>query len=227
MPAEIVEYTDREALALGLAGKVAQELGDALAAKGRATLAVPGGTTPGPFLAGLCLQAIDWDQINVMLTDERFVPETSDRSNTRLLRDTLLQNYAAAARLVPFYAQADQPEDVIEALKTRIVSALPLDVCVLGMGADMHTASLFPGADLLDQALAKDAPSLLPMRAPGAPEPRLTLTAPVLAAARHCHILITGAAKIEALEQALQPGPVAEAPIRVVLARPVTVHYAA
>lgn len=227
MPAVIEEYPDREALALGLATRVARELGDALAAKGRASLAVPGGTTPGPFLTGLSLQPIDWAQVNVMLTDERFVPESSDRSNTRLLRETLLQNNAAAARLVPFYAKADQPEDVLTNLTERIVPALPLDVCVLGMGEDMHTASLFPGADLLDEALSDAAPALLPMRAPGAPEPRLTLTAPVLKASDHCHLLITGEAKMAALKKALEDGPATEAPVRAILSRPVTVHYAA
>ncbi len=224
----ILHYDDREALALDLAEIVAGELSAAIAEKGRATLAVPGGTTPGPFLAGLSLERIAWDKVSVMLTDERFVPESSDRSNTRLLRETLLQNEAAAAHLVPFYAPADAPEDVLDQLTGAVEAALPLDVCVLGMGADMHTASLFPGADRLDEALSEDAPLLLPMRAPGAPEPRLTLSAPVLRAAGALHLLITGAEKQLALERALGSGPAAEAPVRAILngPTPVTVHYA-
>ncbi|MEM7615900.1 MAG: 6-phosphogluconolactonase, partial [Pseudomonadota bacterium] len=104
----------------------------------------------------------------------------------------------------------------------------PLDCCVLGMGEDMHTASLFPGADRLTEALAPDAPPLLPMRAPGAPEPRLTLTAPVLRASRALHLLITGAAKQLTLEKALNDQPTSEAPVRTVLTAPtpITVHYA-
>lgn len=223
----IEEYADRDILAKALADRVADELRAALSEKGQATLAVPGGTTPGPFLTALSAQPLDWAQVRVMLTDERFVPETSDRSNTRLLRETLLQNAAGAAQLVPFYSPAGQPEDVLDDLTAAIRAALPLDVCVLGMGADMHTASLFPGADRLEDALAPDAPLLLPMRAPGAPEPRLTLTAPVLQAAGHRLILITGAAKLDALHIAVQDGPIAEAPVRAVLSRPVTVHYAA
>lgn len=224
----ILHYSDREALALDLAEIVARELGDAIAARGRATLAVPGGTTPGPFLAGLSLQRIDWDRVTVMLTDERFVPETSERSNTRLLRETLLRNAAATACLVPFYSEADAPEDVLDRLLGDVVAALPLDVCVLGMGADMHTASLFPGADRLEEALSPGADALVPMRAPGAPEPRMTLTAPVLRGAGSLHLLITGADKKRALETALSDGPVSEAPVRAILSgpTPVTVHYA-
>lgn len=164
-----------------------------------------------------------------MLTDERFVPETSERSNTRLLRETLLQNNASAAQMVPFYREADTPEDVLESLTDAISAALPLDVCVLGMGTDMHTASLFPEADRLEEGLDLDGPAiLLPMRAPGAPEPRLTLTASVLSAARNIHILITGAEKKAALEVALTEGPASEAPIRVILDAPnqVDVHFA-
>ncbi|MEO0912926.1 MAG: 6-phosphogluconolactonase [Pseudomonadota bacterium] len=224
----ILHYQSREALASDLAEIVARELSEALAAKGRATLAVPGGSTPGPFLAALSEEAVDWGKTAVMLTDERFVPESSERSNTRLLRETLLRNRAAAATLVPFYAEAAQAEDVLADLTSGLLPHLPLDVCVLGMGEDMHTASLFPGADRLAEALGPEAAPLIPMRAPGAPEPRITLSAPVLRAAGTLHVLITGAAKQAALELAMRDGPEAEAPIRAILNAPsaVTVHYA-
>jgi 6-phosphogluconolactonase len=110
----------------------------------------------------------------------------------------------------------------------RVQSYLPIDVLVLGMGADMHTASLFPGAPELAAALADDAPALLEITPPGQPEARLTLTAPVLRSASVIHILITGPEKLAALERAVVDGPVAEAPVRAVLTAPcpVTVHYA-
>ncbi len=224
----ILHYQSREDLALDLAEIVARELGDAIVAKGRATLAVPGGTTPGPFLTALSLTHIEWPKVAVMLTDERFVPETSDRSNTRLLRETLLQNNAKSATLVPFYKEAEQAEDMLAHLTAGLQPNLPLDVCVLGMGEDMHTASIFPGADRLEEALSPTAAPLIPMRAPGAPEPRLTLSAPVLRAAGTLHILITGEGKKQALETAMQEGSEAAAPIRAILNAPsaVTVHYA-
>lgn len=224
----ILHYATREELAGDLAEIVARELSEAIAARGRASLAVPGGTTPGPFLTRLGAEDVDWQRVAVMLTDERFVPESSERSNTRLLKGTIFAGPARAARFLPFYMPAERPEDVLERIGGPVAEVLPLDVCVLGMGEDMHTASLFPGADLLDKALADDAPVLLPMRAPGAPEPRLTLTAPVLRGARSLHLLITGEAKKVALEGALADGPEAAAPVRAVLRgrTPVTVHYA-
>ena len=224
---DLMQYPDREILATDLAELVADQLAEAIEARGKASLAVPGGTTPGPFLQALAQQNIAWSKVSVMLTDERFVDEESLRSNTRLLKETLLQGNAAAATLVPMVATGEAPEEVLDALMAGVNSTLPLDVVVLGMGEDMHTASLFPEADKLVQALANDAPTLLPMRADGAGEPRLTLTAPVLRAARYVHLLITGPAKLEALQKALLEGPEAEAPVRVVLARGDTeIHYA-
>lgn len=226
---DFLQYPDRETLMENIAEDVADQLAEAISLRGSATLAVPGGTTPAPFLELLSNVDIDWSKVRVMLTDERFVPETSERSNTRLLRETLMQNNAAAADLVPFYMEADTPEEVLDDLTSAIAEALPLDVCVLGMGSDMHTASLFPEADRLAEGLDADGKAvLLPMRAPGAPEPRLTLTASVLRGARNIHILITGEAKKAALEVALVEGPASEAPIRVILdaATQVDVHYA-
>lgn len=223
----LIEYSDREALFTALAEGVALELAKALAdEKARATLAVPGGTTPGPFLERLREARLDWPRVRVMLTDERWVDESSPRSNTRLLRETLLAGPAAAAELVPLYRPARTPEEVLDELAAGVAAALPITSLVLGMGEDMHTASLFPGADRLAEALSADAPPLLAMRAPGAGEPRVTLTAPVLRGARHIHLLIAGEAKRAALERACAPGPVEEAPVRIVLDR-ATVHWAA
>ena len=224
---DLMQYPDRAVLATDLAEVVADQLADAIEARGKASLAVPGGTTPGPFLKALSAQDIAWDKVSVMLTDERFVSEDSPRSNTRLLKETLLQGKAAAATLVPMVAAGAMPEDVLEALMGKLNPILPLDVVVLGMGEDMHTASLFPGADKLVEALANDASTLMPMRAEGAGEPRITMTAPVLRGAGAVHLLITGGPKLVALKRALLEGPDAEAPVRVVLARDDTeIHFA-
>jgi 6-phosphogluconolactonase len=146
------------------------------------------------------------------------------RSNTRLLRERLLIGKAARATLVPLYAPAGQPEEVLAALADGIRPHLPISVLLLGMGADMHTASLFPGADRLAEALAADAPLLLPMRAEAAGEPRITLTAPVLRGAMNIHLLITGPDKRAAAERAAHLSP-AEAPVRIILDQ-ATVHWA-
>jgi 6-phosphogluconolactonase len=141
-----------------------------------------------------------------------------------LLKEHLLRDKAAAAQLVPLYAEAATPEEQLEALSEGLAPHLPITVLLLGMGADMHTASLFPGADLLAQALAPNAPVLMALRADAAGEPRITLTAPALAGAQNIHILITGSEKREALARATQL-PALEAPVRVVLDN-ATVHWA-
>ena len=216
-------YPDRAALMQGVAAVIAGQLRAALAS-GPATLSVPGGTTPGPVFDALSGEALDWGRVAVLLNDERWVGEDSPRSNTRLLRERLLVGRAAAAQVVPLYAAAAQPEDQLAALAMGIAPHLPITVLLLGMGGDMHTASLFPGADKLAQALAPDAPVLMALRADAAGEARITLTARVLQAAAKIHILITGADKRAALERALTLPPM-QAPIRVVLDK-ATVHWA-
>ncbi len=225
---DIRSYDTREELMQSLAKTVADELRAAIEQNGSASLAVPGGTTPEPFFLNLRKQELDWDKVFILLTDERFVPESSPRSNSALIGRSLLQEHAANATYVPLYMEGDAPEEVLQDLCAGLDKAFPLDVCVLGMGADMHTASLFPGADLLAEALSDAAPALLPMRAPGAPEPRLTLTAPVLKAANAIHLLIAGEEKKVALKLAMSGQDEFEAPVRVILNRSekTTVHYA-
>ncbi|SDE39431.1 6-phosphogluconolactonase [Rhodobacter capsulatus] len=220
----LIEYPDRELMMLALADKVASQLRRALEVEDRVTLCVPGGTTPGPVFDILSGLDLDWARVWVMLNDERWVDETSPRSNTALLRNRLLRGAAALAHLVPLYAPAETPEDRLDELSRGVRAALPLTVLLLGMGADMHTASLFPGADRLAEALAPDAPPVMALRADAAGEPRITLTAPVLRAAMHCHLLITGAEKRAALERAASL-PETEAPVRIVLSN-ATIHWA-
>lgn len=224
MSFEFVEYADREMLAIDLANQIAGDLRAALVHEDRVALAVPGGTSPGAVFDDLCAADLDWSRVDVVLTDERWVPWDSPRSNTRLLRERLLVNKAAAARLLPLYATAVSPDDVLVQLESQIAPVLPLAVALLGMGADCHTASLFPGADRLESALDAHAPILLPMRAPGAPEPRVTLTAPVLNGALRKHVLIFGQDKRTAL-MAARGQDVRSAPINAVLSGAI-VHWA-
>lgn len=221
---QLETYPDREMLMLGLANVLAGQLADFLRRDGQATLAVPGGATPGPVFDTLSGVDLDWANVAVLPTDERWVPETSDRSNMRLVRERLIRGRAAQARLIPLYAPAETPEEMLTALEDGIRPHLPISVLLLGMGTDMHVASLFPGADRLDEALAANAPLILPMRAEAATEPRVTLTAPVLKGAFNIHLLITGTEKREALERA-QGLSVQDAPVRAILDR-ATVHWA-
>lgn len=221
---KINEYPDREFLMLSLANTIAGELADFLRREGRASLCVPGGTTPGPIFDTLSGVDLDWSNVTVFLNDERWVSEDSPRSNTRLLRERLLVGRAASAKYIPIHADTETPEESLDALAEGLKPHLPISVLLLGMGTDMHTASLFPGADRLEEGLSDSAPLLLPMRADAAAEPRITLTAKPLKGAISTHLLITGHEKREALLRA-EKLPVAEAPIRALLPN-ATVHWA-
>jgi 6-phosphogluconolactonase len=221
---KLIEYPDAELMMMDLGSTIAGEIEQHLLTHDTVSFAVPGGTTPGPIFDVLCgAKHIDWARVHVMLTDERWVPETSERSNTRLLRERLLVDAAAAATYLPLYGGTATPEESLAALAAGLADELPISVMLLGMGADMHTASIFPGADKLDAALHGND-LLVAMRAPGAPEPRITLSANVLKGAMNRHIVIIGKEKRDALERAKSLSP-EEAPIAAVLAGS-TVHWA-
>ena len=210
---------------MDLASILADELSEALHHEERVLFAVPGGTSPGPVFDDLCAADIAWDRVDVVLTDERWVPEDHPRSNARLIKERLLVHRASAARFIPLYTPAHDPDEVLADLESMIAPELPVAVALLGMGADMHTASLFPNAPGLNKALDPHAPILVPVFPEDQPEARVTLSARVLNGAISKHLLITGDAKRLALQEALQMDP-EEAPIKAVLDG-ATVHWAA
>ncbi|AHD09637.1 6-phosphogluconolactonase [Phaeobacter gallaeciensis] len=220
----IIEYADRDMLAIDVANQLAGDLKTHLLHHDSASFAVAGGTTPAPIFDDLCAADIDWARVRLMATDERWVPVDSDRSNARMIRERLLVNRAAAATFLPFHVPARAPEDVLAEVESQVQPELPLSVVLLGMGEDMHTASLFPGVDGLTEALAADAPVLAVMRPDSQPEPRVSLSARVLDAAIAKHLVIYGDAKREALEIAKSLPP-EDAPIQAVLSE-MTVHWA-
>ena len=220
-----VEYADADMMFLDLANVIAGELENHLLSDESATLVVPGGTTPGPIFDSLSATShIDWARVNVMLSDERWVPLDSPRSNTALVRDRLLQGPAAAANYIPLYGDAETPFDGATQLAPNVQAALPITVLLLGMGADMHTASLFPGSPELAAGLDPKAGPLIGVHVPDQPEDRITLTAPALQSAIGIHIVIKGADKRDAVERAAHLDPT-QAPIAAVLSQ-ATVHWA-
>jgi len=202
------DHPDPVTLATALAQAVAADLREALKLRGSALLAVSGGNTPRGFLRALSRERLEWSRVSVTLTDERWVAPEDARSNAALVRDTLLQGDAGQARFVPLFADAPDPEAGLAAVAARVGALpLPFDALVLGMGLDGHCASLFPGGDHLAAAMRYDAPErVLPMRAPAAPEPRITMTMSTLVATRRLYVHIEGAPKREVLRLALEPG---------------------
>ena len=220
-------FTDKQRLADALSEAVAADLKAGIAARGAASLAVSGGSTPALFFRTLSSrQDIAWDKVTVTLVDERWVDETSDRSNARLVKANLLQNQAAAATFVPLYQGGARPDVTSTAAALARVPS-PLDAAILGMGNDGHTASFFPGGDTLHEALTGEGP-VVAIEAPGAGEPRVTLTLRQLLAARALYLHIEGEEKVETLQRAEASGPVEDMPVRAILRQtqtPLTIFW--
>ena len=224
-------FDSRAGLVPALANKIADALAIAIAAQGHATLAVSGGSTPKALFAALSKVAIDWRRVTVTLVDERMVTPDSERSNHRLASLNLLQNHAAESKFVPLYSAAGSAEEAAVAASDRIDAlSLPFDVVVLGMGTDGHTASFFPEGSTLAEVTDPGCPqSVMAIEAPGAGEPRLTLTLPRIVEAGLIVLHIEGEAKQAVLERALEAGPDLDMPVRTVLHRarqPVEIYWA-
>ena len=212
----VTEHTGTTPAAI--AAHIAQALRAAIAERGQASLAVSGGKSPIPMFEALREQALDWAKVTVVLVDERVVPRDHEASNTALVAQHLLQGRAAAARFLPFFREL-APQFNAEVLDTLVIDASdrtaalpwPLDVVVLGMGEDAHTASLFPGAPGFARAIATDQ-RLAWVVPDTAPHSRLSFTLSALLAARELVLSIAGESKLavyrRAAEQANETLPI-------------------
>lgn len=225
IPMNLIEYPDREMLAMSVANVLAGELRKSLAVQDHASFALPGGTTPGPIFEMMSAVEIDWSRVHVMLTDERWVDEENAHSNARLVKNTLLTGFGAQAQFIPYYRAGLSAAEGATEVAPTLKDELPLSLLLLGMGADMHTASLFPNAQGLGEAMANDAPLLCAVQPIDQDMVRVTLPLHVLTGALSTHLVIFGDEKRGAVERA-QSLPPEEAPIGAVLAN-ATVHWAA
>ncbi len=231
MAATMHAFADGAELARTLADNVAASLAAAITARGTATIAVSGGSTPKRFFQELSTRDLDWAKVTVTLVDERFVPADNPRSNHLLVAENLLQNKAKAANFLPLYQAAASVEEAAKlASDATAAIANPFDVAILGMGGDGHTASFFPGGSNLKAALDPKTPrGIITMEADGAGEPRLTFTFSSLQDAKLLVLHIEGDSKKDVLTKAEGTGDEAEMPIRAILRRaasPVEVYWA-
>lgn len=213
------DFADDENLAPAFAEWTADKLRAAIAVRGAATLVVSGGKTPARYFEALSGMPLDWTRVAITLADERRVANDSPRSNARLVREALLRNHAMVASFTPLAdARLSESQELIAASARVANLPLPADLVVLGMGDNGHTASWFPGAAGLAEAMDPGArPLVVPIEVPDAPEPRLTLTGRVILRARAIALLIEGQDKLNTLAEALGDGPAETMPIRAVL----------
>ena len=212
------EFKSPVLLADGLALNVAKQLSDAIDARGSATLVVSGGRSPVAFFQNLAKQKLDWSKVVVTLADERWVPVEHADSNAGLLKRYLLQGPAAKAQFLSLYSATANLELAAEQADRLLAELPPIDVLILGMGDDGHTASLFPNSPNLADALKVDGTRrCYPMLAPTVPHQRLTMSRALLASAKTTVLSISGQSKLTTLSAALAGDDVAAMPIRAFL----------
>ncbi|KQB55495.1 6-phosphogluconolactonase [Pseudomonas endophytica] len=213
-------------LAEGLALRVAEQLNDAITQQGSATLVVSGGRSPVAFFQSLIKHPVDWLKVTISLADERWVPVEHADSNAGLLKKHLLQGPAAKARFIGLYNVAASLEAAAEQADHTLAELPPIDVLILGMGDDGHTASLFPNSPHLLEALnPDDARRCWPMLAPTVPHQRLSMSRSLLASAKHTVLSIQGQAKLNTLSDALGGTDIAALPIRAFLQPTLEIYW--
>jgi 6-phosphogluconolactonase len=220
------EFDTAQQLADALAVNVAERLKRAIDSNGLATLVVSGGRSPVAFFQSLAVQPLDWSRVVISLADERFVPTEHADSNAGLLQRYLLQGPAAKARFLGLYSVAASLDEAALAADRALAELPPIDVLVLGMGDDGHTASLFPDSPNLSEALdLQGERRCLPMLAPSVPHQRLTLTRRLLASARLPILSVSGQAKLDTLRTALAGDDLAGMPVRAFLNSSLEIYW--
>ncbi|VWX46724.1 6-phosphogluconolactonase [Novosphingobium sp. 9U] len=226
------EYDDAAEMASAVAGDIGFIIESALDARGAAVIALAGGETPLPIYEKLAAAKLDWKRVTIIPGDERIVPLGDPLSNVTVLAKHFLPKGARVMPIVPnalpdYKAAGGSADALMQDLHW------PLDLCLLGVGSDGHTASIFPGPDY-DEALSgpkeRRALGVMPDPLPAdAPVPRVTLSLAAITTARALMIAVTGQDKRKVIETAIKQGKSSAFPIGRVLAStelPVDIHWA-
>lgn len=229
-------YSTRKELYQKAANQCAAQITRGIEKQGRASIAVPGGSTPAPVFELLSKMSLDWHNVLVAPTDERWVEATESTSNQKLLQETLLVNQAKSARLMPMKNSAASASQGVEESE-RSINELdrPFDLVMIGMGNDGHFASLFPGSNPFEQAMDLENPnSCIAIDATGCSvagenTERMSLTLSAILDAKLVMILINGNDKLEVLRCAEKENNPSDKPIAALLNQdktPIEVYWA-
>ncbi len=222
-------FESPEALTSSFAASLVSILEEGINTRGRASLVVSGGRTPVGLFQTLSHADIDWSKVDITLADERWVDEQDDASNTKLVKEHLLQNKASQAHFVSPLTDDKDANSAIAQVESRISSmAQPFDALILGMGEDGHTASLFPCSEQIEEGLNMSSGKIcIAVKPTTAPHQRISLTLPALLHSRNIFIHLTGDKKKSVLLDALENDTEIQKPVTAVVNRaPVTLMWA-
>lgn len=226
-----IEHPDFQTLTATVARSLASACAEGMDQRGRATLALAGGSTPMPVYRQLAAHPLDWRAVTLMPGDERWVGHDHPACNLRAIREAFAGSDPEFKSLTPESADG---EPSLDAANTALSALnLPFDACVLGMGGDGHFASLFPGAPELENALNPQADALATIVHPDpmpedAPFARISLTLAAIAPSRRLLLLTRGERKREVLKKAIRSGLWTEFPIAALLSQsnlPLEIHW--
>ena len=229
MALTILSFQSSDALTTAFAQDLVSILKAAIKTRGRASLVVSGGRTPLPLFKQLSEADLAWDKVDITLADERWVDANHEASNTRLVKDNLIQNKASSANFVELKSDDENASDGVAAAEKAIATmSQPFDALILGMGEDGHTASLFPCSEQISDGLnMKSGHTCIAVQPTTAPHQRISLTLPALLNSRNIFLHLTGEKKKQVLLDAVENATEVQKPITAVVNRaPVTLMWA-
>jgi len=201
----VLTYDTPDELASATADRLAAALASAQAAKGTASVVLTGGRTGNAVLAALRSATLDWSSLDVYWGDERFLPAGDPERNETQARAALLDHVPVSpARVHPMAPSdgelGDDPDAAAEAYAVLLADVATFDVCLLGVGEEGHTASIFPHSPAVEES----ARAVVAVRdCPKPPPTRVSLTLPTIRRATEVWLMTTGAAKAEPVAAAL------------------------
>ncbi len=222
-------YDNHQALVVELAANILEKLDQAIQKDGCASIAFSGGGTPKLLFQYLAKQDFDWSKVQITLVDERCVDDSDSRSNAKLIKDNLISQLASQPTFFPMYVGGDGEVALDNSRQALSSIKLPLDVAILGMGGDGHTASFFPDSDNISQMLdLSDKTRLMTTQSASSIEQRITWSLSTLLETHWLALHIVGESKAVVFEQAKKDNDPLTLPISAVIDQqqsPLSVFY--
>ena len=211
-------FLEQKELIDTLSSKIIDNLQEAIQNKGRASLLVSGGSTPKPLFEKLSSFDIPWEKVKIALCDERWIDKNHKDSNEKLVRDSLLVNFAKKAKFISMYQEYINIEDAQDVCSNIYEKELfPFDVLILGMGNDGHTASLFPNNIKLKEALETTKGFCICMKPDTAPYERMSLTKTAILSATNIYLHFEGVEKQDVYKKVLEGASSNDMPVSAIL----------